>query len=213
MPKVTTLCEQCGIEMVYFSSSYPPNGIKRFCGRDCQKKAARVWTTCPTCGLFFWYHRCWKRIYCSAKCAGTANITNINRFTPNPPVIANCLACQKPFKIRAAKAVKAKVKFCSQKCHGIYHAAPQETQHSDWQGGYQNYYGSTWHTQRTLARKRDNHTCQQCGAKETEGKFHTHHLTPIQEFDDLKLANALSNLVLLCPLCHRRTHRDAELSR
>ncbi len=80
-----------------------------------------------------------------------------------------------------------------------------------------NDYGPSWNKAREAARARDGYRCRSCGALEREGRQHdVHHLRPFREFgyargvnDNDKVANALENLVTLCPVCHHR----AEVSR
>jgi DEAD/DEAH box helicase domain-containing protein len=75
-----------------------------------------------------------------------------------------------------------------------------------------NDYGPEWPRAREAARARDGGRCRQCGAPEREGRMHdVHHLRAFREFgyvagenrNDLQ-ANALDNLVTLCPACHHR---------
>lgn len=80
-----------------------------------------------------------------------------------------------------------------------------------------NDYGPTWDKARDAARARDGYACRSCGAPEREGRQHdVHHLRPFREFgyarganENDRLANALENLVTLCPACHHR----AEIAR
>ena len=63
-------------------------------------------------------------------------------------------------------------------------------------------YGDDWGAIRILIYKRDNYTCQECGLKMTKetGAHHIHHIIPfLISFD-----NSLSNLITLCPSCHRK---------
>jgi DEAD/DEAH box helicase domain-containing protein len=71
-----------------------------------------------------------------------------------------------------------------------------------------NDYGPSWPRQRDLARQRDGFRCQVCAAPEQGRAHHVHHKTPFRSFGSSEQANQLSNLVTLCPSCHRR----AELS-
>ncbi len=75
-----------------------------------------------------------------------------------------------------------------------------------------NDYGPDWPRASEAARRRDGGCCRQCGAPEPGGRKHdVHHLRPFREFgyipgqnrNDL-LANALDNLITLCPTCHHR---------
>jgi 5-methylcytosine-specific restriction endonuclease McrA len=77
-------------------------------------------------------------------------------------------------------------------------------------------YGENWPNQRLKALRRDDFTCQKCGH---EGKqvgrrkrwtVAVHHKVKIKNFAstrdgtiDYERANDLSNLITLCPKCHR----------
>jgi DEAD/DEAH box helicase domain-containing protein len=79
-----------------------------------------------------------------------------------------------------------------------------------------NDYGPNWPAQRDRARARDGYRCQSCGAPEEGGVLsgtkgsskgrahHVHHKIPFRAFASHRQANQLSNLVTLCPHCHRR---------
>ena len=76
-------------------------------------------------------------------------------------------------------------------------------------------YGPNWPAQRDAARARDGYRCRYCRAPEREGRQHdVHHIVPFHAFgyipgvnDLYRLANALDNLITLCPVCHRRAER------
>jgi len=121
MPKTKSPCEHCGIEMEYFTSSYSPSGRKRFCSRDCQKKASRTWTICPICGKRFWYHNSWPRKYCSSKCAATVNVINIKRMAHKTgKVTVICQQCGKNIERWRSEARKIQRHFCSHQCFGVW---------------------------------------------------------------------------------------------
>ncbi len=73
-------------------------------------------------------------------------------------------------------------------------------------------YGPNWSRQRQRARERDSYRCRNCGRPESSGREHdVHHLRPFRTFDyrpgqnvNFIPANRLSNLMTLCPECHRR---------
>jgi len=67
-----------------------------------------------------------------------------------------------------------------------------------------NAYGPNWPVQREQALVRDRRRCQMCGAGADGGALHVHHKTPFRAFAGYREANVLSNLVTLCPRCHRR---------
>jgi len=73
-------------------------------------------------------------------------------------------------------------------------------------------YGPDWESQRCRVRERDGYRCRHCGRPEAGGREHdVHHLQPFRTFDyrpgyneNYRAANALDNLITLCPECHRR---------
>lgn len=67
-----------------------------------------------------------------------------------------------------------------------------------------NDYGPGWKGIREEALIRDNHTCAICGTALPSASLHVHHKTPLRSFRSLQEANQLSNLISLCPRCHRR---------
>lgn len=79
-----------------------------------------------------------------------------------------------------------------------------------WRGD-PNDYGPDWPAQRERARQRDGYHCQVCGAAEQESQHHVHHKIPFRCFDSPVQANRLSNLVTLCPACHRRVELNVRV--
>ncbi|MFP3896056.1 MAG: DEAD/DEAH box helicase [Anaerolineales bacterium] len=75
--------------------------------------------------------------------------------------------------------------------------------------------GPNWPTQSEKARRRDGYRCRQCGASQRSGRKHdVHHIRPFREFnwlpgknENYRQANALSNLITLCPSCHRKAEQ------
>lgn len=67
-----------------------------------------------------------------------------------------------------------------------------------------NDYGPNWNALRQIVRQRDQFTCQMCGAPEVDRAHHVHHKIPLRSFSALEQANALDNLITLCPACHRK---------
>jgi DEAD/DEAH box helicase domain-containing protein len=76
-----------------------------------------------------------------------------------------------------------------------------------------NDYGPSWDKTRDAVRARDGYRCRSCGAPERGGRQHdVHHIRPFREFGYVRgvnnndqFANALDNLITLCPACHHRT--------
>ena len=72
------------------------------------------------------------------------------------------------------------------------------------------YYGPYWITKAKTVRKRDNYQCQACGIKQCDMKYtlHVHHIIPLRTFGrNYKKANELSNLITLCPVCHKHIEK------
>ncbi len=67
-----------------------------------------------------------------------------------------------------------------------------------------NDYGPDWDAIRNRVRARDRYRCQGCGAPESGSPHHVHHKIPFRAFPTRQQANELTNLVTLCPNCHRR---------
>jgi DEAD/DEAH box helicase domain-containing protein len=67
-----------------------------------------------------------------------------------------------------------------------------------------NYYGAGWGIIRQRVRERDDYRCQNCGLLEATREHDVHHKIPFRTFASAEEANKLSNLVTLCPACHRR---------
>lgn len=86
----------------------------------------------------------------------------------------------------------------------------------DWTGEVVQDRGPGWAAQRDRARQRDGYRCRSCGAPEREGRqHHVHHLVPFRDYDwrpglndNYVQANALTNLVALCPNCHRQAEQQ-----
>lgn len=83
---------------------------------------------------------------------------------------------------------------------------------SNWKGGItperQDFYASQeWKSACAEVYKRDNATCQKCGAKE---KLHVHHVIG---FANKELRADIDNLVLLCAKCHRFVHSKKNINK
>jgi len=61
-------------------------------------------------------------------------------------------------------------------------------------------YPDNWGDKADAIKKRDNYTCQGCGAENAE--LHVHHIVPLGAGG----SNARSNLITLCDECHGRVH-------
>jgi DEAD/DEAH box helicase domain-containing protein len=92
-----------------------------------------------------------------------------------------------------------------------------------WVGERGGSRGRDWEAQRDRARRRDGYRCRWCNAEERPsvpgtgpGRAHdVHHIVPFREFkwvpgqnDNYRQANRLSNLITLCPRCHRQAEQQ-----
>lgn len=63
-------------------------------------------------------------------------------------------------------------------------------------------YPDDWDRKARAIRKRDDNTCQSCGADGNNAELHVHHIVPLGAGG----SNARSNLITLCDECHGRAH-------
>ena len=71
-----------------------------------------------------------------------------------------------------------------------------------------NDYGPDWDRIRKSVMERDHFECTLCHTKDSVSKLHVHHIQPYRTFSDKSKANALENLVTLCPDCHHRIEQN-----
>ena len=79
-----------------------------------------------------------------------------------------------------------------------------------------NEYGPNWQQQRQKVLERDGFRCRTCGG-DGQGKLHVHHIRPFREYgyvpgenENYLIANQISNLVALCPSCHRNAEASQQ---
>lgn len=209
-------CATCGKKFQSF-----PRRLKRsksgslFCSKTCldiwqrgRPKVAREQVACATCGKIIeiapYLLRKQRKFFCSEICK--SNYSEID---------VACVQCGKIVRRRRVEVEQMKQgPFCSWACHGVWvreNKARAGKNNPAWKGGYTSpNYGTDWKRQRRLARKRDKHTCQDCGITEQEWgyKLDVHHIIAYDLFDDPKEANCLDNLVTLCRKCHVKYHKQ-----
>jgi DEAD/DEAH box helicase domain-containing protein len=74
-----------------------------------------------------------------------------------------------------------------------------------------NDYGPNWQKIREAVRKRDQFTCQVCGAVEANRQHDVHHKTPFRAFISIEEANRLENLTTLCRTCHQKVEQNVRM--
>jgi DEAD/DEAH box helicase domain-containing protein len=72
-------------------------------------------------------------------------------------------------------------------------------------------YGRDWPRLAAAIRKRDGNRCQHCGLPETDTAHDVHHIVPLRKFSSLQEANDPSNLITLCPRCHRKAETAVQI--
>ncbi len=75
-----------------------------------------------------------------------------------------------------------------------------------------NEYGPGWNRLREAVRRRDGYRCQVCGTPEISGRQHdVHHKLPFRSLPSAEEANRMSNLITLCPACHRKAEQNVRM--
>ena len=123
-----------------------------------------------------------------------------------------CVQCSKKFsqpRWYVEKGIRSQ--FCSESCRTHWEVASPDEPFELVLEGRPGYRGGNWKTQARLARERDDFCCQLCGVtEETLGRqMDVHHKVPFRLFDSPIEANQLSNLISLCPSCHKKTEEAA----
>lgn len=210
-------CEICGRGF-----NAPParirQGYGRFCSRPCYHKSRlgfvatkgprgpnrkirprgpnlklrrRVPLTCEACGVTFECRPCevGRKRFCSKACMYQA--------MRNQETVA-CVWCGQPVTAPRSRIARKRIGvFCSLGCKGEWTSQYQRgAAHPMWKGGLTPFvYPREFHQVRNFIILRDNNQCQVCGS--TKPYMAVHHI------DEDTQNNALSNLVTVCPTCHR----------
>jgi endogenous inhibitor of DNA gyrase (YacG/DUF329 family) len=197
-------CTRCG-KVVYRAPWHTNRGGPVFCSAACRHPQTVV--SCTWCGAT-------KRIppsavkahnFCNRKCSRAWQQANGIVGAPFARVTVACDTCGKQFD-REKNAVREH-NYCSKECFYIAHQINMAgMKNPAWRGGFDPYYGPNWDRQARRVRERDGHACQRCGATESSlhCALHVHHIKPLRDFQrDFRRANAMVNLVSLCPSCHK----------
>lgn len=207
-------------------------GPQTFCSQDCYHRWRRAeWTaptpnppiqvTCAACGTEFRKQAAkamaGARHFCGVACAIQWRAKHCRGNTaPNwkgAKREVECSYCKKNI-LRPKQGYRPKVGyFCSRECRCAWLSENRSGEASPyWRGGRQ-FYGRNWKRQRRAARERDGHQCQHCGrTRDEEGtELPVHHIKAFRNFgyipgenENYRQANALSNLITLCRVCHAK---------
>lgn len=101
---------------------------------------------------------------------------------------------------RARATMRQERIYCSRECQHNYQSEHCRAQnHPLWRNAPKRQMGSNWTRQRRAALRRDNFTCQLCGATD---HLEVHHLKPARHFIVPERSNSLDNLQTVCSTCH-----------
>lgn len=148
--------------------------------------------------------------FCSAPCRDIA-IGLTQRGENNPTynrTEVTCAQCGTIFLRIQSHAQRDQNHFCDQDCKAKWQEQHQCGENNPaWAGGDIDSYGPNWKSQRREARKRDAYRCQVCdiSEKKMRRELEVHHIIKFRIFGIERYleANHLSNLITLCPRCHR----------
>ena len=224
--KVQTYCSYCGKSIMKCPSRIEEHN---FCchehyakwlsenqtGEDHPNYSKRT-VKCSYCGEEIerpkWHRERATNYFCDHEC--------YSNYLKNGKVLTNCTNCGKEIVLSRYRYLQSENSFCSKDCYDEWHRGKNCY---NWKGGISSQYrGPNWEQQRGKAIKRDNNTCQICGASGESVKLDVHHKIPFQDFEregidkdkdiieriDYKEANKLDNLILLCDSCHRKVEED-----
>jgi 5-methylcytosine-specific restriction endonuclease McrA len=174
---------------------------------------------CENCNKEFYEYKSHKRgkhIFCSMSCqhewrTGKTGLLKKKGTYKECPICGNKFYCY-PYEVDKRKTCSKECKYEYERLLGIH----QGENCNFWTGGFDNYRGKNWYSQREKARKRDNNTCQVCGKTidEHDTNMIVHHKVPFRFFqNDYKKANDLDNLVCVCRNCHAKqeSHQWSEV--
>ncbi len=122
-------------------------------------------------------------------------------------VAVKCVQCGRQFlqpKWYVEKGIQSK--FCGETCRSHWDLETLDHPFELHLEGRPEHRGGNWRTQSQNARERDGFCCQLCGVSEGElgRQLDVHHKVPFRLFESPLEANRLSNLISLCPSCHKK---------
>lgn len=205
-------CDDCG------ESFYSEWGTKKYC-HDCfsfkgeknpnygggdigNKERAK----CEICDeIFLYYPSSKKGLYCSNCQEKRPWVSKDDAPKSNKKRVNLCCDwCEEPIERRPSCINDHN--FCSKSCQYSWLSDYYEGEgHPNWVESYPSQYSNGWWSVKKKALERDKHKCQLCGkTKEEIGREpDVHHIKPVRSFEDQEDAHRTTNVVCLCPGCHR----------
>jgi endogenous inhibitor of DNA gyrase (YacG/DUF329 family) len=166
---------------------------------------------CPVCGEYFYRnpskisYRNLKNRYCSRICFSKSLLKGKDLV---------CKNCGKKYHRPLSQIKLRGSSFCSKKCQGEMLSKDQKGKNNlKWKGGISPKNrrlrsSKKWRLWREAVFKRDNYTCQECGARSKSGKtiiLHPHHIKSFSKYPKLRFV--VSNGLTVCEKCHRKLHK------
>jgi len=209
----TYTCDWCGEE---FNKKNRTDSKRVFCSNECfteaksemfsevrEQQRKRVTLVCDYCDNDFEVIESRERRarYCTEECRDSDAPTGEDHPQWSRVTLI-CEYCNDEYQCKQSRAEGSR--FCSPGCRSSHMSENWVGEnHHNWKEEEiaADYYGPSWSKQRQRARDRDDHRCQVCGASD---EVHVHHIRPFREFgvENHEQANALDNLICLCPHHH-----------
>jgi len=211
--RIIKTCPQCDASFEVITS----NKARKYCSKKCHLDAGwipsdpskKVIKNCERCGQEFtsWTYR--KARFCSVQCGNEwmARQPKPGSRKPEIHITQDCAWCGELYQTTTHQVRLRGSRFCSVACRAEMMSIERRGEGNPmWNGGHVNDYGPNWGRQKRRAIWRDEHCCQNCGYKSGgDSILDVHHIIPFKTFNgDWETANQLSNLIVLCRLCHRR---------
>lgn len=194
----------CGREVITRGRALK-SGSKKNCGCVNESKRKRL-IDCSFCGKRFYKWPCiiTEKNYCGRSCHHKSMLKEKEILT--------CEVCKKDFLEYKSYLNHRKRFYCSRHCRRIGDSLKKRGENSNnWKGGVSYINGRIrkgveWKMWREAIFKRDDWTCQDCGARSGKGKsieLHPHHVKQYATHPELRFD--VSNGITLCKECHKKT--------
>ena len=164
-------------------------------------------TPCSTCSKPVWVYPSREYInlhYCGRQCQSVGKITyqKVSTISQVRKILLTCHGCGIECVVHGYR--KNTFRFCSRSCHDKHRSTGNQS--NNWKGGVTPVHRllrasikmKIW---RQKVFKRDNFTCQECGA--TGVLLNADHIKPFAKFPRLRFS--VKNGRTLCVPCHRKT--------
>jgi len=125
-------------------------------------------------------------------------------------VKVQCCSCGRRFRVPTWYAeAKLRLRFCGRACREAWEREV-DGQDRVRLGGRPARRGGNWAVQASRARGRDGYRCRVCGATEEDlgRQLDVHHVMPYRLLGSSPEANNLSNLISVCPSCHKKLEEE-----